>query len=306
MLASAGAEEQNVHRLKQVAAAPVARVKAGARSTPVSCPKVLTSGATRGLDRGGPAALTARQADCSSYDHERTTPQSAGTDGLRASAALKRTIEDAYGYVRVRGELGQGELSRQRPRLFRSQGRTRLHRRRDLAQRHAAHQAQARSRPRSGDHRAADHLSRPLAIPDRRRDAGAGRPRRADGAARRAQAATDRRGIVRRGEKAAPAVSAGGDRRHHLAERRRHSRHSAPARRPFSAPRAGLAGEGAGRRLRGRGRRRHRRLQRAAGTRADAAARSSDRRARRRLARGSVVVQRRDRGARGGRQASSR
>ena len=26
------------------------------------------------------------------------------------SLALKRTIEDSYGYVRVRGELGQGQL----------------------------------------------------------------------------------------------------------------------------------------------------------------------------------------------------
>ena len=31
------------------------------------------------------------------------------------SAALKRTIEDSYGYVRVRGETRQSQLSRQRP-----------------------------------------------------------------------------------------------------------------------------------------------------------------------------------------------
>ena len=49
------------------------------------------------------------------------------------SAALKRTIEDAYGYVRVRGELGKVSYHSQRPRLFRSQGRPCLHRRRDLA-----------------------------------------------------------------------------------------------------------------------------------------------------------------------------
>ena len=71
---------------------------------------------------------------------------------------------------------------------------------------------------------------------------------------------------------------------------------------PFSAPRAGVAGAGAGRRLGRAGRRRDPRLQRAAARRRDAAAGPADRRARRRLARGSVVVQRRDRGARRGRE----
>ena len=179
------------------------------------------------------------------------------------SAALKRTIEDAYGYVRVRGELGKVSYHANGHVYF------------DLKDERACiagviwrttarpHQAQARSRPRSGDHRAADHLSRPLAIPDRGRDAGAGRPRCADGAARRAQAPAGRRGPVRRSAQAAPAVPACGDRRDHVADRRRHSRHSAPACRPLPAPRAGLAGKGAGRRLGRRSRRRHRRLQRA-------------------------------------------
>ena len=76
-----------------------------------------------------------------------------------------------------------------------------------------------------------------------------------------------RGGAVRRGAQAAAAVSAGVDRRHHLADRRRHPRYSAPARRPLSAPGAGLAGEGAGRGLGRRGRRRDRGLQRAAGAR---------------------------------------
>ena len=52
-----------------------------------------------------------------------------------------------------------------------------------------------------------------------------------------------------------------GDRRRHLADRRGDPRHPASARRPLSAPRAGLAGARAGRDLGGRGRRRHRRLQ---------------------------------------------
>ena len=137
-------------------------------------------------------------------------------------------------------------------------------------------------------------------LPDRRRDAGARRPRRADGAAGRAQAKARRRGPVRRGAQAAAAVPARGDRRRHLADRRGDPRHPASARRPLPAPRAGLAGEGAGRKLGRRSRRRDRRLQRAAGARRAAAARSAHRRARRRLARGSVVVQRGDRGARRG------
>ena len=83
---------------------------------------------------------------------------------------------------------------------------------------------------------------------------------------------------------------------------RRDPRHPAPPRRPLSPPRAGVAGAGAGRGLRRRGGERHRRLQRAAGAWAVAAARSHHRRARRRLARGPVVVQRGDRGARGGRE----
>ena len=74
-------------------------------------------------------------------------------------------------------------------------------------------------------------------------------PRRADGAGRGAQEEARRRGPVRRRAQAAAAVPAGGDRRHHLADRRGDPRHPASARRPLSAPRAGLAGEGAGRRL---------------------------------------------------------
>jgi hypothetical protein len=55
-----------------------------------------------------------------------------------------------------------------------------------------------------------------------------------------------------------------GDRRRHLADRRRDPRHPAPARRPLPAPRAGLAGAGAGRDSARRRSRRHPGLQRAA------------------------------------------
>ena len=53
------------------------------------------------------------------------------------------------------------------------------------------------------------------------------------------------------------------DRRRHLADRRGHPRHPASARRPLPAPRARVAGARAGRRLGRGGRRRHPRLQRA-------------------------------------------
>ena len=49
------------------------------------------------------------------------------------SNALKRAIEDGFGYVRVRGELGNVKYHCQRPRLSRPEGRQGLPRRRDLA-----------------------------------------------------------------------------------------------------------------------------------------------------------------------------
>ena len=158
------------------------------------------------------------------------------------SAALKRTIEDAFGHVRVRGELGNVK--------YHSSGHVYLDLKDDKAclagviwrTHRAAHQAQARGRARSRRHRPRHHLSRPVQIPDRDRDAGAGRARRADGAGRGAQEEARRRRPVRSGAQAAAAVPAGGDRRHHLADRRGDPRHPASARRPLSAPRAGVAG----------------------------------------------------------------
>ena len=92
------------------------------------------------------------------------------------SSALKRTVEDAYGYVRVRGEVSgykgphaSGHV------LFRAQGRERQDRRGDLEGRVRPHADQARGRPGGHRHRQAHHLSQPLELPDRRRDAGARR-----------------------------------------------------------------------------------------------------------------------------------
>ncbi len=219
------------------------------------------------------------------------------------SAALKRTIEDGFGHVRVRGELGNVKYHSQRPCLSRPQGRQGLPRRRDLAPDRTAHQAQAGSRARGRGHRPHHHLPGPVKIPDRDRDARARRTRRADGAGRGAQEEACRRRPVRPRAQAVAAVPAGGDRRHHLADRRGDPRHPASPRRPISAARAGLAGAGAGRRLGGTGGGRDQRLQCADARRAHPAARPPDRRARRRLARRLVVVQRGDRGARRGRPA---
>ena len=184
------------------------------------------------------------------------------------SAALKRTVEDAYGYVRVRGEISGYKGPHASGHVYFA-----------LKDESAKIDgviwkmtfARMRIKPEEGmEVIVTGQLTtypEPLELPDHRRDAGAGRPRRADGAARRAQAQARRRGPVRRGAQAAPAVPAGGDRRRHLADRRGDPRHPAPPRRPLPAPRHRLAGQGAGRRLGRAGRRRDPRLQRAAGGR---------------------------------------
>ena len=105
-------------------------------------------------------------------------------------------------------------------------------------------------------------------------------------------------GPVRCRAQAAAAVPAGSHRRRHLADRRRHPRHPASPARPLPAPCPALAGRGAGRGRRGPDRRRHRRLQRARARRPGAAPRSPDRRARRRQPRRPLGVQRGDRRAR--------
>ena len=184
------------------------------------------------------------------------------------SAALKRTVEDAYGFVRVRGEVSgfKGPVAL-RPLLFPPQGRQGGARRRDLEGRLGPHAGQARRGPRRHRVRQAHDLRRLVEIPARDRHAGARRRRRADEAPGGAQEEARRRRPVRRSAQAAHSVFARSDRRGDVADRRRHPRHSASAGRPLSAPRAGVAGAGAGRGFRRRGRQRHQRLQRAAGRR---------------------------------------
>ncbi len=194
---------------------------------------------------------------------QRTAPQSRRADRLRALGCAQAHDR---GRLRPRARARrarQRQVSFLGPRLSRPQGRQGLPRRRDLAHDGAAHQAQARSRARSGGHRPHHHLSRPVEIPDRDRDARARGARRADGAGRGAQEEARRRRPVRSRAQAVAAVPADGDRRHHLADRRGDPRHPAPALRPLSAARARLAREGAGRRLRRAGCRCDPRLQRA-------------------------------------------
>ena len=210
-------------------------------------------------------------------------------DRLRAVGGA---AQDRRGRLRLRagarrGLRLQGRLAL-RPCLFPPQGRQGRARRRDLEGRLGPHAGQAGGGPRRHRVRQAHHLRRLVEIPDRHRHAGARRHRRADEASGRAQEEARGRGPVRRGAQAAAAVFAGRDRRRHVADRRRDPRHPASAGRPLSAPRAGVAGAGAGRGFGRRGRQRHPRFQRAARRRRAAAARPDHRRARRRLARGSV------------------
>ena len=113
--------------------------------------------------------------------------------------ALKRAIEDRFGYVRVQGR--DFRLSRPPflgPRLFLPEGRQRAARRRHLAHHAPAHAAQARGGARGHRDRATDHLPRQVDLPDRDRVARTRRNRRADGAARGAAQETRRGRAVRR------------------------------------------------------------------------------------------------------------
>ena len=176
---------------------------------------------------------------------------------------LKRTVEDAFPFVRVRGEISGLKFAVLRPRLFRPEGRQGGPERHHLEADRAAPEAQAGAGAGSRLHRADHDLSRLLALPDHRRADRTRRRRRADGDAGGAQEEARRRRPVRRRAQEAAAVPARCDRRHHFADGRGDPRHHAPAERPLSAPRAAVAGGGAGREGgRGSGRR-HSRVQRA-------------------------------------------
>ena len=179
------------------------------------------------------------------------------------SGAIKRALEEGFGYVRLRGEIsGFRGAHASGHCYFAPEGRQGEDRGGDLEDDLRAAEGEARGG--HGGHRPGprDELSRLVEISDRHREPRAGRPRRADGAARRAQAQVRRRRPIRRGAQEAAAVPAAARRHHHLADRRRHPRHAARLHRALSDARHRLAGARAGRDVRRRGRRRHRRLQR--------------------------------------------
>ena len=114
------------------------------------------------------------------------------------SGALRRAVEDQFGNVRVRGEISgyRGPHSSGHAYFALKDDRAR-HRSRGLAHDDGEAALPAR-RGHGGDRqRQAHHLSRLFEIPDRHRQSGAGRRRRADGAARGAQAQACRRRAVR-------------------------------------------------------------------------------------------------------------
>ncbi len=189
------------------------------------------------------------------------------------SAALKKTVEDAYGFVRVRGEI----TGYRGPH---SSGHVYFALKDEGAKIDAVIWQGAFGRIRFKPEEGLEVIAtgRLTTYPGRSsyqiidREPGAGRRRRPDGAARGAQEEARRRGPVRRGAQAAAAVSARRDRRHHVADRRGDPRHPASAVGPLPAPCAGVAGARAGRRLGRGGRGRDPRLQCAARGRAHRAA----------------------------------
>ena len=186
----------------------VAAHRQGCPSSTAAAPAQHCGGGARALYHRPRNRVSNSQSLSESCRHERAPPQPAGIDRLRTRRRSSARSRTPSAMSACAARLGKVSYHSHGPRLFRPQGRSRLHRRRHLAQHVSAHQAQARGRPRSRDYRASHHLSRALAVPDRGRDAGAGRPRRAHGAARGAQAPARRRRTVRRGAKAAPAFPA--------------------------------------------------------------------------------------------------
>ena len=134
-------------------------------------------------------------------------------------SSLKRTIETAFGSVRVRGEISGLQAPRLGPLLFHPEGRGRLHGRGDLA---TAAQTLA-FRPEDGaEVIATGKLTTypgPLEVPDRRRADGAGRRGRAMALLDKRRRALAAEGLFDAGAQAEAAVPAARDRRGDLADR---------------------------------------------------------------------------------------
>ena len=117
------------------------------------------------------------------------------------SAALKRTVEDGFGHVRVRGEISGFKRAASGHCYFTLKDDNALIDAVIWQGQAASAALPARGRDRGDRDRQAHHLSRPLEIPDRRRAAGAGGRRRADGAARQAKARLAAEGLFDRERK---------------------------------------------------------------------------------------------------------
>ena len=212
--------------------------------------------------------------------------KSGDRDGLSAGARARR---DQPALVPPLGPL-----------LFPPEGRERRPRRRVLEGHHAAPRPQDRGGHGGHRHRQAHDLCRLVALPDHRRSRRARRRRRAAEAPGGSAQAAAGRGPVRRRAQATAALPARRDRRGDLADRRGDPRH--PARLSDRFPRhvlvwpVAVQGEKAAAEVAAAIAGFNRLPEQAAG----AAARSPDRGARRRQPRGSLGLQRGDRGARRG------
>ena len=184
----------------------------------------------------------------------------------KSARAVKRTLETSFERVRVRGEVSKPNYHGSGHLYFSLKDEDAGDRcRRAGARTVAPPEAEGRARHGGDRHRPCQQLPRQLQVPDRHRHRGTGRRGRAPEDAGGPPQAPGRRGPVRRRPQEAAALPAGGDRRHHLAHRRRDPRHPASPRRPLPAPRDPVAGQGPGRRCGRPGRDGHPRLQRPAG-----------------------------------------
>ena len=164
------------------------------------------------------------------------------------SNALKRAIEDRFGYVRVRGEISgyRGPHSSGHVYFSLKDANARL----DAVIWKGVF-GRLRVKPEEGLEVVV--TGKITTFPGKSayqiivEIAGAGGRRRADGAARGAAARACRGGPVRRRAQAVAALPAARHRRRHLADGRGDPRHPASPRRSLSRPRAGVAGARAGR-----------------------------------------------------------
>ena len=210
------------------------------------------------------------------------------------SGALKRAIEDQFGYVRVRGEISdyRGPHTSGHAYFCLKDSAARI----DAVvwkgtfvphENQAAKRAWRSSPPaRSPPFRASQAYQ---IVIEQLEPAGVGALMALLEERRKKFAAE---GLFDAARKQKAALSAARHRHRHLADRRGDPRHPAPPRRPLPAPRAGLAGAGAGRNLGRRSRRGHRGFNALTPGRHNSAARPADRRARRRFARRPLELQR--------------